>query len=255
TFPERARRVEPFVPAAVAHDHARHRRWATAAVAAAFAVAGAAAYHPPVAVVAPGPVFDAGRDVTITGVPSTAPHGRYLVTTVRISRPSLLGLGAAVVRSHRRLVAVHGGSTLDQREAGEAAFRRSRLLAAAAAARARGLQVGTSPSGEVVLPFAVRFRDRPVVGPSAGLAYALAIDDMLDPTDVARGRTLAATGAIDMRGDVAAVGYVTEKAVAARADGARMLLVPDGEFTDGGGRDLAVQGVASLDEALKALEG
>src|SRR5204863_3784497 len=121
--PETAHRVEPFLAAPRA---GRRRRWAIVAAVAAFGVAVAAAYHPPVAVVAPGPVFDAGHDITITGVPSSAPHGRYLVTTVRISRPSLLGLGLAVGRSHRRLVAVHGAASTT---AGEAQFGRSRMLA------------------------------------------------------------------------------------------------------------------------------
>jgi PDZ domain-containing protein len=49
----------------------------------------------------------------------------------------------------------------------------------------------------VDLPFQVRFSERPdVAGPSAGLAYALAIADLLDQGDYARGRTVAATGTI-----------------------------------------------------------
>jgi PDZ domain-containing secreted protein len=52
---------------------------------------------------------------------------------------------------------------------------------------------------------------------------------------------------------VGLVGYVDEKAVAARESGATLLLVPDGEFTDGAGRHLAVRSVTSLREALAAL--
>jgi PDZ domain-containing secreted protein len=54
----------------------------------------------------------------------------------------------------------------------------------------------------VVLPFRVSSRSRPDIGgPSAGLAYALVLTDMLDRTDDAR-RTVAATGTIDADGSV-----------------------------------------------------
>ena len=50
-------------------------------------------------------------------------------------------------------------------------------------------------------PAPLRFRSRPDVGgPSAGLAHALAIADMLDPADLARSRAIATTGTIDLDG-------------------------------------------------------
>jgi len=250
--PEWARRVEPLDRRPPARSR-RRWRWVAAVAVAAFAAGIAAVYHPPVAVVTAGPVFDAGRDVIITGVPWSRPNGRYLVPTVRTSRPTLLWLGLAVARSHRRLVAVRDSNSAMLRAQGEAVFDRSRLLAAAAAAKAAGLPVQVDGRGAVVLPFVIRFRERPVVGPSAGLAYALAIEDMLDPADVAHGRTLAATGEIRPDGQVGPVGFVSQKAIAARGSGATLLLVPDGEFTDDAGRRLAVRSVTSLREALAAL--
>jgi PDZ domain-containing protein len=106
-----------------------------------------------------------------------------------------------------------------------------------------------------VLPFRIRFRDRPDVGgPSAGLAYALAISDMLDTADDARRRAVAATGTVDAEGDVGEVGGVAEKAVAADSAGADVLIVPADE-TDDARRvsDLPVYGADELAQALRLL--
>lgn len=108
---------------------------------------------------------------------------------------------------------------------------------------------------DVRLPFAVRFRERDIGGPSAGLAYALAITDLLDPADLARGRSIAATGTIDLDGRVGPVGGVHEKAIAARERGADLLLVPAGELDAARGTGLEVRGVSSLTDALAMLRG
>jgi PDZ domain-containing protein len=81
----------------------------------------------------------------------------------------------------------------------------------------------------VELPFQIQFARREVGGPSAGLIYALAITDMLDPHGVARGRIIAATGSIDADGTVGPVGYVTVKADTARHRRAAIFLVPAGQ--------------------------
>ena len=105
------------------------------------------------------------------------------------------------------------------------------------------------------LPFEVRFRTRPDVGgPSAGLAYALAIADMLDPADRARSRSVAATGTVDLDGRVGPVGGVREKAVAARSAGADVFLVPSSEATGVDVPRLDVRSVDDLTEALRVLE-
>lgn len=118
------------------------------------------------------------------------------------------------------------------------------------------LSVVTTRDLRAILPFDVSFRDRPDIGgPSAGLAYALAIADMLDPPDDARGRAVAATGTIDAEGNVGDVGGVTEKAVAAEAAGADVFLVPRGEMShaDDAGGGLTVYGIDHLSQALQAL--
>jgi hypothetical protein len=239
----------------------RHRqRWAVLAFVA-VAAALAAVWHPPLAVVAPGRPFDVADDITITGVPTSPVHGRYLVPTVRASHPTLLGLGLALLHPNRRIVSADdvfppGTSADTLRRNGEDAFRRSQLLGAAAGAQAAGLSVhraGSAQTPSIQLPFTVRFRARVVGGPSAGLAYALAVEDMLDRADLARGRTIAATGDVLLDGRVGPVGYVGQKAPAATSGGATILLVPDVEVTEAWGKGLQIDGVGSVQDAIARL--
>lgn len=106
---------------------------------------------------------------------------------------------------------------------------------------------------DIDLPFDVRFEDRDIGGPSAGLVYALAIADMLDPGDFARGRVVAATGTIDIEGRVGEIGGVNLKAEAARIAGASIFLVPAGQAEGLSADGLRALGVGTLREALRAL--
>ena len=78
-------------------------------------------------------------------------------------------------------------------------------------------------------PLNVQIDTDKVSGPSAGLAFALAIIDDLTPGDLTGGRRVAVTGAIARDGSVTPVGGVAQKAVAARESGAKLMLVPVGE--------------------------
>jgi PDZ domain-containing protein len=101
------------------------------------------------------------------------------------------------------------------------------------------------------LPFRIAFRERPgIAGPSAGLAYALVITDMLDRSDDAKGRAVAATGTIGPAGTVGPVGGVQEKAITARQAGAKILLVPDEDLSSLEREQIDVVGVRTLQQAL-----
>jgi PDZ domain-containing protein len=211
-------------------------------------------YHPPFAVIAPGPAIDVSKDIAISGVTVHQPRGRYLMLTTQTRRPSLLGLGLALLHLDRSVLPVDqlappATRTAQVQRRLRAEFVQSQLDAAAAAARAAGMAV--SPTGR--LPFAVHFRDRDVVGPSAGLVYALAIEDMLSTTDRGGGRVIAATGEIAPTGAVSGVGYVTEKTETARRSGVQLLLVPQNDIDSTSESGVPVEGVASLDEALNDL--
>ncbi|MGZ4459097.1 MAG: site-2 protease family protein [Nocardioides sp.] len=107
-----------------------------------------------------------------------------------------------------------------------------------------------------VLPFRVAFRERRgIAGPSAGLAYALVITDMLDRSDDAQGRAVAATGTIGPSGTVGPVGGVEEKAITARQASATIFFVPDADLAALEHGQLDVVGVSTLHQALGILRG
>lgn len=95
-----------------------------------------------------------------------------------------------------------------------------------------------------------------VSGPSAGLAFTLAIIDEMTPGSLTGGRPVAVTGTIEADGTVGDVGGVAQKTVAARRAGARLLLVPPGEAAEArarAGGALRVVPVRTLDAAVRVL--
>ncbi len=71
-----------------------------------------------------------------------------------------------------------------------------------------------------------------VGGPSAGLAFTLALIDDLTEGELTGGRNVAVTGTIDAAGNVGQVGGVAQKTVTARNAGAIAFLVPPEEEKD-----------------------
>jgi PDZ domain-containing secreted protein/Zn-dependent protease/CBS domain-containing protein len=115
-----------------------------------------------------------------------------------------------------------------------------------------GVFLGTKDL-DVDLPFRITFSDRDIGGPSAGLTYALAVYDLIESSDLARGRAVATTGTIDLEGRVGPVGGLAQKGAAARAAGADLFLVPDQEVRDASGVGIDVRGVSRLEEAIASL--
>lgn len=110
------------------------------------------------------------------------------------------------------------------------------------------------------LPVDVGIDSGQVAGPSAGLAFTLALLDELTPGELTGGAKVAVTGEIDLDGSVGAIGGLPQKAVAVRDAGAKVFLVPDSqsadeiaqakELTD---NELQIITVATLDDALHQL--
>lgn len=110
---------------------------------------------------------------------------------------------------------------------------------------------------DVSLPFPVDVDQSGIGGPSAGLLIALTVYDLADPADLTAGRSVAGTGTIELDGGVGPVGGVDAKVVAARAAGASIFLVPEGEVAlarSAAGDDIEVIPVGSVDDAIAALE-
>ena len=114
--------------------------------------------------------------------------------------------------------------------------------------------MGTQPSYK--LPFTVKINADNIGGPSAGLAFTLAIIDSLSGGELTGGRIVAATGTIDPDGSVGDVGGVAQKTVAVERAGATLFLVPDQELAVARSKatsSLTVLGVSSLQQALDDL--
>jgi PDZ domain-containing protein len=106
-------------------------------------------------------------------------------------------------------------------------------------------------------PFNVDIDSGQIGGPSAGLAFTLALLDALTPGDLTGGVKVAATGTIDPGGSVGQIGGLKQKTVAVLRTGAKVFLVPTAEIAEAQeaakGTDLKIIGVSTLDEALAAL--
>ncbi|MEX2269444.1 MAG: S16 family serine protease [Acidimicrobiia bacterium] len=113
-------------------------------------------------------------------------------------------------------------------------------------------------------PVEIAIDTRRVSGPSAGLAFTLAIIDELTPGDLTGGRRVAVTGSILADGHVVPVGGVEQKTIAARRSGATVMLVPacaepqprscEAELARAHADGMRVIVVETIDDALRALE-
>jgi PDZ domain-containing protein len=117
--------------------------------------------------------------------------------------------------------------------------------------------VGVSTQGFTTyqFPINVTINTQLVGGPSAGLAFTLAIIDDLTPGSLTGGKRVAITGTIAPDGTVGEVGGVEQKAITARTNGVQLMIVPEQEVKDArrGAGDVRVVGVHDLDGALAAL--
>lgn len=107
----------------------------------------------------------------------------------------------------------------------------------------------------VDLPVRVDIDPLQITGPSAGLTFALEILEQLTEENLARGRVVAATGAVSPDGQVGEIGSIRLKVHAAEAAGADILFVPvsQAEVAQAAARRVQVVPVATVAEALRWL--
>jgi len=106
-------------------------------------------------------------------------------------------------------------------------------------------------------PFDVSISSGIVGGPSAGLAWALGLYDLMTPGDLTDGETIAVTGALGADGTVYPIGGVQEKVVAAAEAGADVLVLPRDNLADAraaGDRGIRLIPVDTFDDALVELD-
>ncbi|MET0145409.1 MAG: S16 family serine protease [Ilumatobacteraceae bacterium] len=123
--------------------------------------------------------------------------------------------------------------------------------------------VGIVPfdTASVQLPFEIDIDTGDIGGPSAGLAFTLTLIDELSAGNLTGGTDVAVTGEIDLDGNVGPIGGLAQKVAAVKQVGVRHFLVPTGQgeaqiarAREIGGDDVEIIPVATLDEALAALQ-
>lgn len=120
-----------------------------------------------------------------------------------------------------------------------------------------GVLLGTK-NARLDTPFPVTRAKTEIGGPSAGLAFTLALLDELTPGELTGegGRKVAVTGEVDLDGTVGRVGGIEQKALAVSRSDARLFLVPSAEVDEArrfGDDDIEVVGVDTVDQAVDAL--
>jgi PDZ domain-containing protein len=108
---------------------------------------------------------------------------------------------------------------------------------------------------EIHVPIRVSIDSEGVVGPSAGLAFALDVLEQLG-RDVVHGHRIAATGEMFLNGAVGPIGGIKQKTVGAREAGVDAFLVPAGKNARDARRyakGLRIIPVKSFQQALQAL--
>lgn len=113
----------------------------------------------------------------------------------------------------------------------------------------------------VDLPFEIGINTDSIGGPSAGLAFTLALLDELTPGDLFGGKRVAATGTINGDESVGAIGALRQKAVAVKRAGVEIFFVPSGQSEEElaearmvAGETMRIVPVATLAEVLSELD-
>ena len=124
-----------------------------------------------------------------------------------------------------------------------------------------GALIGTDSPGFIV-PLKIHISTGSISGPSAGMMFSLSIIDQLRPQwHLTHGSTVAGTGTIDAYGDVGAIGGIKEKVVTVYDSGAKIFLVPRGDYADaitearalGITKKMRIIPVGTLNQALTVL--
>jgi PDZ domain-containing protein len=118
------------------------------------------------------------------------------------------------------------------------------------------LGVALEDGSTYALPATVTINTKNIGGPSAGLAMTLTLIDKLSKNSISGNQPIAATGTIDVHGNVGDVGGVAQKTVAVQRAGAKYFFVPQVEVATAksvASPGLTIVGVTTLKQALRDL--
>jgi PDZ domain-containing protein len=128
-----------------------------------------------------------------------------------------------------------------------------------AAATTPRIGVSLASSQQFKFPFTVNISiPDSIMGPSAGMMFALTIYDKLTPGSLTKGHNIAGTGTIDASGNVGAIGGIDQKIKGAQRDGAELFLAPASNCDEVrratyNHATMRIVKVATLGDAIKAL--
>jgi PDZ domain-containing protein len=117
-------------------------------------------------------------------------------------------------------------------------------------------QLGVLLETDFEFPYDVKIQLENVVGPSAGMMFALGIVDKLTPGELTGGLHVAGTGTIDSSGNVGPIGGIEQKMYGAHQRGATVFLAPEANCGDVVGNvpdGMQVVKVATLEDAVEAV--
>ena len=197
-----------------------------------------------------GRVLSATRIVHVPGATTYSPTGQFLLPIVVAQHDTGLSVGRDWFDETAEVHAtedVFGGETPTESDrANLRLMSESKQVAATLALRTLGqdrsetlVDIDTGQLG----------------GPSGGLAFTLALIDLLTPGELTGEHIVVATGTVSADGVVGPVGGVRLKTLAARAAGADMFLVPAADYREAvaSAGTMPVVAVDSFDDALQIL--
>lgn len=117
-----------------------------------------------------------------------------------------------------------------------------------------------APLQRPVIPRPVAIKAQGIGGPSAGMMFALEIYEQVTGKNLAQGHIVAGTGEITPSGQVQVIGGVQQKVVTVYRAGARLFLVPKGNYAAAEsmakklGYHMTILPVSNIHQALKDLE-
>ena len=221
----------------------------------------------PFAIISPGPVTDLlSKGIKITGDANSgqvsAPSGKLYSLSVYVSNPDRRPPGILVLESWLKgdsvvlpseVVYKDGETTKSANAQGKKEMLKSEETAAIAAANFLKSAQPDKPLNWKVSD--IKFVMKRVGGPSAGLAFSLALIAKLSNPELISGRKIAVTGTINQNGRVGSIGGIDQKLIAARDAGATIAVIPRANCRDitFAGNDLQLIAVNNLSEAFHGL--
>ncbi|HEV2810665.1 MAG TPA: S16 family serine protease, partial [Acidimicrobiales bacterium] len=199
----------------LARLRARWSRWDTVLLVSSLVLLAGAGLPLPGYSVGPGPIRTVDELITISGGEVFAPSGEVLMATVALH--PLTPFRALQAWLDSNIETVQPDDVVSTQ--GRARDMEDSRDAASTVALQRLGRLGLEPDGQAT----VEIRAAGVDGNSAGLAFTLAILDLLTPGPLTGGRRIGVTGTIERDGDVGPVGSVDLKAVAMRQAGVEHL--------------------------------